>query len=342
VTASTAVRVAKEFLAWYGDSLPGLRDAASQLAAYLQRLLADNNIPVHVVSARAKDTGSVCAKLLTKQYARPRSRLTDRVGARIILYQASDVDRVAALLREHLTIREKDSTDKRTALGLREFGYRSYHLVGSLPPGTTGQPAFRALRGTVFEIQVRSLLEHAWAEIEHTTVYKSGADFPAELKRRFAALAGVLELLEHEFQQLTVARNALIDVALRNLQRKTSRTLALDVPRTLALLELRSPTGRSFRQAATDGQPFPPGIERRFVLALRLARIRSVGALDRAMASPSVARLRRRYAAAEGIPVNQVSHLAALALVLGSRHKGLLDVFFPEFMADASLRAALP
>jgi ppGpp synthetase/RelA/SpoT-type nucleotidyltranferase len=60
-------------------------------------------------------------------------------------------------------------------------------------------PEFAFARGKWFEIQVRSILEHAWAEIEHEVVYKSGMEFPGQFKRRFAAIAGLLEMIDKDF-----------------------------------------------------------------------------------------------------------------------------------------------
>lgn len=338
---SSFLRAARDFLDWYAGSLSGLEEGARQLEDYLHRLLISENLQLHVVTGRAKSPESVRAKLLRKQYANPRASLTDRIGARVIVYRASEVDRVAELLRHAIHIRERDSTDKRRSLGLREFGYRSYHLVGSLPPRMTARPELRALRGQVFEIQIRSLLEHAWAEIEHNLVYKSGAEFPVDLKRRFAAIAGVLELLEHEFNLLRQEALHLTEVALASVASSATRRQVLDVPRMLALLEFRWPHGPSFRQAEATGQPFPPGIGYRFLLALSIAGIRDVGALNRVLTSPSLRTLRDRYATAQGISSEEVSHLATLALIIGYRAPGLLEVYFPEFTSDLSLVAAL-
>jgi len=52
------------------------------------------------------------------------------------------------------------------------------------------------------EIQVRTILQHAWAEIEHDLVYKSPADIPFRVRRRFASLAGLLEIADREFESL--------------------------------------------------------------------------------------------------------------------------------------------
>jgi ppGpp synthetase/RelA/SpoT-type nucleotidyltranferase len=60
-------------------------------------------------------------------------------------------------------------------------------------------------------VQNDTLIEHVWAEIEHDVVYKSGANWSTHIKRRFASIAGVLELLEHEIDQLEEAATALIE-----------------------------------------------------------------------------------------------------------------------------------
>ena len=52
------------------------------------------------------------------------------------------------------------------------------------------------------EIQIRSILQHAWAEIEHDLGYKAGSQVPAPIRRRFSRLAGLLEIGDSEFAQI--------------------------------------------------------------------------------------------------------------------------------------------
>ena len=333
--------VAASFLEWYAANRADSQVAAAALERYIAQVLADDNLRTLVVNARAKTIESVREKLLRKPFRRPRSQLTDRLGARVIVYHAREVDAVAALLRGKLQIREADSSDKRLALGLREFGYRSYHLVASLPQTAAVPPQLWSLRGQVFEIQIRSLLEHVWAEIEHDVVYKSGADWPDEIKRRFASIAGVLELLEHEFDQLTEAASRVVDEACESLRQHMNWARNLDVPSMCALMEIEHPGGLSFRGARVAGSPFPPGIEQLLHLALRRSQIATVGALLRTLRSPRIRGSVRRYARAEGILGDEVSHLAILALVVGMRSPVALRVFFPEFAAESSMRVAL-
>lgn len=65
-------------------------------------------------------------------------------------------------------------------------------------------PEFSAYKGLCFEIQIRTALEHAWAEIEHDRGYKLGGRLPSDLNRRFKLLSGLLESADLEFNRLTV------------------------------------------------------------------------------------------------------------------------------------------
>src|SRR5262249_19774054 len=57
-------------------------------------------------------------------------------------------------------------------------------------------------RDLVAEIQVRTVLQHAWAEIQHDIQYKSVTTIPVAIRRRFMALAGLLEIADREFQAI--------------------------------------------------------------------------------------------------------------------------------------------
>lgn len=341
MASATAGRKTEEFLDWFEAGADRNREAAIALERYIGGLLAEADVHAMMVTARAKTVESVRGKLLRKHYSRPKTQLMDRLGVRVILYHGNEVDPVAKLLRNRLQIHEKHSSDKRGALGLREFGYRSYHLVAALKGGG-GRPSDAwLLEGQVFEVQIRSLLEHVWAEIEHDVVYKSGADWPKEIKRRFASLAGVIELLEHEFGQLTDAATGLVQNACDRLRVGVAPDQNLDVPLMCGCLEVDFPDGLSFRQSRAGAGGFPVGLEQQFWLALRRNGIKTLGGFRRALKSPRMVERVRRYAKAEGVPELEVSHLALLSLLLGLRDGPGLKLFFAEYAENHSIRLAL-
>jgi putative GTP pyrophosphokinase len=113
----------------------------------------------------------------------------------------STVDDLDGLVREQFEILE--ATDKAEQLIQEDrFGYQSVHYIVRLKADRTALPEYRRFEGLVGEIQVRTILQHAWAEIEHDIQYKSIEASPTGIRRRFGALAGLLELADREFQSI--------------------------------------------------------------------------------------------------------------------------------------------
>ncbi|MCU4334663.1 hypothetical protein KTG74_14805 [Acinetobacter pittii] len=96
-----------------------------------------------------------------------------------------------------------DSVNKSEKLGEEKVGYRSVHFVCDVGQDREKLPEFSAYKGLCFEIQIRTALEHAWAEIEHDRGYKLGGKLPSHLNRRFKLLSGLLESADLEFNRLT-------------------------------------------------------------------------------------------------------------------------------------------
>lgn len=91
------------------------------------------------------------------------------------------------------------SIDKRKVLDPDRFGYLSLHYICKLRPERLKLVEYRRFDGLLVEIQVRSILQHAWAEIEHDLGYKTPAAIPQPIRRRFSRLAGLLEVADTEF-----------------------------------------------------------------------------------------------------------------------------------------------
>lgn len=155
------------------------------------------------VTCRPKDRVKLKDKLLKaeKRYG-SLSDITDLVGLRVITYFGDDVDEIAALVEREFSIDWDSSVDKRKVLDPDRFGYLSTHYVCELPPKRAQLPEYERFSSLKCEIQVRSILQHAWAEIEHDLGYKTTEAIPAPMKRRFSRLAGLLEIADDEFQRL--------------------------------------------------------------------------------------------------------------------------------------------
>ncbi|MDQ9171693.1 hypothetical protein Q8A64_14865 [Oxalobacteraceae bacterium R-40] len=183
------------------DSKRELFETFTQKAASLLReLLASHNVTVHSVTSRTKDRSSL-SKKLSKQgntYS-ILGDITDIAGVRITTYFENDVDKVIEIIEREFSIDETNSVDKRALLDPDRFGYLSTHHVVTLKKARCDLLEYKRFENIKLEIQTRSILQHAWAEIEHDLGYKSKLEVPKEIRRKFSRLAGLLELADSEF-----------------------------------------------------------------------------------------------------------------------------------------------
>lgn len=152
---------------------------------------------------RIKEESSLSEKIRKKgDKYKILSDITDIGGVRIITYYADDVDRVAALIEREFKVDKENSIDKRKTLEPKVFGYLSLHYVISLDDRRAALPEYENLGELKIEVQIRSILQHSWAEMEHDMGYKSNVEVPSEIVRDFSRLAGLLEIADKEFQEI--------------------------------------------------------------------------------------------------------------------------------------------
>ena len=118
------------------------------------------------------------------------------MGCRVICFLSDEIDQIGKKVEERFVVDWDSSTDKRALIKEDTFGYLSLHYICSLPFGDKWPDE---ICGKKFEIQIRTILQHAWAAIHHDIGYKSDFGVPRDIQRRFARLAGLLELADDEF-----------------------------------------------------------------------------------------------------------------------------------------------
>ena len=101
------------------------------------------------------------------------------------------MDKVASVVERLFDVDWDNSVDKRKLHEIDSFGYLSLHYICRLP-----DCPYR------FEIQMRTILQHAWANMNHDTGYKSGVEVPKEYLRNMNRLAGMLELIDEQFSRI--------------------------------------------------------------------------------------------------------------------------------------------
>ncbi|MFZ4895047.1 GTP pyrophosphokinase [Plantibacter sp. Mn2098] len=183
----------------YQNLAPEFVALGSKVELLVRELLHTDQLEVHNVSHRVKTRESAQTKARDKLKSASIAPLTDILGLRIITYFPDQVDEIASLIEREFLIVLKNSVDKRALLDPDRFGYLSSHYVVSIGPSRSSLPEWAAYREMVFEIQIRSILQHSWAEIEHDLGYKAASSIPRDVRRRFSRLAGLLELADAEF-----------------------------------------------------------------------------------------------------------------------------------------------
>ena len=193
----------------YASLRPSYEAFCRTIRQDLMERIAQRSIRIHSIEARAKTPENVERKILRILAAKrtsmavedPLRWVTDLAGVRVITFFPRTVSEIDAVIRERFFVLEKDNKSE-TLQASGRFGYQSVHYLVELPPEEADRPDREGFRGLVAEIQVRTILQHAWAEIEHDIQYKSVRAMPASTRRRLAALAGLLEIADREFQAI--------------------------------------------------------------------------------------------------------------------------------------------
>ena len=152
-----------------------------------------------VVNGRIKNFTSFFSKyirLLKTGVQNP--KITDLLGVRVICPFIEDLSAAEKLIVKNFTIIEREVKGH---YNFKEFGYESIHLLITIPPELIKKHGYP---GTdIAEIQIRTILQDAWAEVEHELVYKAEfSPFDEPMKRKLAAVNASLSLADIIFQEI--------------------------------------------------------------------------------------------------------------------------------------------
>lgn len=190
-------------LVQYDEKIRLYESFAREVEHQVKLLLDSCRISYNSIGHRVKTRASLAEKIDRKngKYSKLED-ITDIAGVRVITYYSEDVDCVADIIESEFDVDRDNSIDKRAALEPDKFGYCSVHYVVKMSPERLALREYQMYQGMSCEIQIRSVLQHAWAEIEHDTGYKSEKPIPRELRRNFSRIAGLLEIADKEFNNI--------------------------------------------------------------------------------------------------------------------------------------------
>jgi putative GTP pyrophosphokinase len=160
---------------------------AERLEAFIVDQLKD--VPrIDRISARAKSVERFVAKAEKlsggqRKYDDPLNQIQDQIGARVVTFYLKDVDRVSDEAKEYFrSVEEKlivpDSE--------REFDYVGKHFIMFIPTDVFQDDINPETAPKFFELQIKTLFQHAWSEANHDLGYKPGGELSKHQKRQIA------------------------------------------------------------------------------------------------------------------------------------------------------------
>ena len=136
--------------------------------------------------------------------------LTDMIGIRVVCPFLEDVNDVEEQVKKIFNVTEIEI--KGADQNFKEFGYESIHILVEIPDDCLPvyNTALDIPKDMVCEIQVRTILQDAWAEVEHELIYKSEFNpFDKPLRRKLASINASLTLADMIFQEIRDYQNKL-------------------------------------------------------------------------------------------------------------------------------------
>ncbi len=204
---------------------PALATVTSQLQSGIRDIFSNAELTPLFVTARTKSVESFrdkASRMLQPaepggapalEFPDPLREIHDLVGVRVIVSLPHEIREAAALIKRQRSDfdcradREKDIGSIESGT----YGYASRHLILRTLQNNTvkayqqalGEPA-RATGSYLFEVQIRTILSHAWSELEHDIRFKSSDPraWSPYFDRQFTATAAMLEAVESAFAEL--------------------------------------------------------------------------------------------------------------------------------------------
>ncbi|TXT43072.1 MAG: RelA/SpoT domain-containing protein [Spirochaetes bacterium] len=187
----------------YTRLLPGYESVLREFLEEVAPLLASGGLKP-TLKGRVKDFESYYSKklrLLKKAWTEKSGPLpvNDVIAIRVVCPFLGDLGTAEKILAKHYEVEEIERMGAERSF--REFGYESIHVLVRLPERF--QPRCPQLDRGVIEIQLRTILQEAWAEVEHELVYKAEfTPFDEPMRRKLAALNANLTLSDIIFQEI--------------------------------------------------------------------------------------------------------------------------------------------
>lgn len=203
-------KVKEEFKEWYFTNEKKFSLVKNMYQSLLSSLLFDGaEITNPTIEGRVKDRNGCISKFERKYLQNYNSEnisvqdvkkeITDLIGIRIICSYEDEIEKIDEIIQKNLEVLRR--TDKTQELKeTNEFGYKGLHLDVELKDDRKALDEYKQIAEYPVEIQIRTIIQHAWSSLEHKIIYKKND--ATELTRAAKRLAALFEIADSEFIQL--------------------------------------------------------------------------------------------------------------------------------------------
>jgi putative GTP pyrophosphokinase len=179
-----------------------LTPLSKRLDAYI-RELTKAYPRIDRVSVRAKAVDRFLEKAQKQEngvpkYSDPLNQIQDQIGARIVTFYLSDVDEVSAMVEDYFGSIEIKHVVPDSP---QEFGYEGKHYILFMPADVK-EASVQDECPSFFELQIKTLFQHAWGEADHDLIYKAAGPLTPDHRRRVAFTAAQAWGADRIFQEL--------------------------------------------------------------------------------------------------------------------------------------------
>lgn len=233
----------QEIVDLWKDEQPKYEDLGKIVSAFIKNKITDYEL-LPEIQYRTKELVSIIKKVRKKQAEKEYSyqHLKDKLGIRIICTFQEDLDVVEKFINKSFIIVNVEH--KKDNLDFNKLDYVSNHYDAKIKCSVAEFKPHTDFQDFIFEIQVRTLNQHAWSNTAHSLSYKRETDLPDKLKRKVYRLLSLYELADDEFSSVNKAlkeyQENIAYTLLRKLEGKFYKFAKTDYDREISLLDINT------------------------------------------------------------------------------------------------------
>ena len=217
---------------------PKLKKLGEKVVSFLKDALYKKEMHPEI-SYRTKEIQSIIKKIQrkSKEKSYTYDDLRDKLGVRVVCPFLSDLDIVDSIINTSFIVRKVEK--KKEQIDFNRLDYQSNHYDVSIKADVIDFDD----SNFIFEIQVRTMNQHAWANSAHILYYKQDIVLPDEMKHRIYRLLSLYELADEEFSKvneyLKSHKNDIVYTLLRKLEGKVYKYALTDFDRELSVKQMK-------------------------------------------------------------------------------------------------------